>query len=77
MADDAEIINFVGEQFRRLNARLDKKDAEDVEKAMRFSAIDDHLAGMMMSIPGINNRLDRVEERVGRIERRLELAESR
>jgi archaellum component FlaC len=77
MADNAEILNFIGEQFRRLNTRLDKKDAEDLEKAMRLSAIDDHLAGIMMSISGINNRLDRVEERVGRIERRLELTEPR
>jgi archaellum component FlaC len=77
MAEEGEILNFIGEQFRRLNARLDKKDAEDLEKAMRLSAIDDHLAAMMMSISGINNRLDRVEERVGRIERRLELTEPR
>lgn len=73
MADNVEHILL--EQFRRLNQRLDKKDVEDLEKSMRLSSIDDHLAGLMMSVSGINNRLDRLEERVGRIERRLDLAE--
>jgi hypothetical protein len=74
MADNVE--NIILEQFRRLNARLDKKDVDDLEKAMRLSSIDDHLSGLMMSVSGINNRLDRLEERVGRIERRLDLTES-
>ena len=75
MADNVEHILL--EQFRRLNERLDKKDADDLEKSMRLSSIDDHLAGLMMSVTGMNNRLDRMEERVGRIERRLDLTESR
>jgi len=73
MADNVEHILL--EQFRRLNERLDRKDVEDLEKSMRLSSIDDHLAGLMMSVSGINNRLDRMEERVGRIERRLDLTE--
>jgi archaellum component FlaC len=75
MADNIE--NILLEQFRRLNVRMDKKDAEDLEKAMRLSSIDDHMAGMMMSISGINSRLDRIEERLGRVERRLDLTEIR
>ncbi len=75
MADNVE--NILLEQFRRLNARLDQKDAEDLEKSMRLSSIDDHLAGMMMSISGINSRLDRIEERMGRVERRLDLTDAK
>jgi hypothetical protein len=30
----------------------------------------------MMATGGINNRLDRIEERLGRVERRLELSET-
>jgi hypothetical protein len=33
----------------------------------------EHLAGLVMSNSGINHRLDRVDERLGRVERRLEL----
>ena len=74
MTDNVE--NIILEQFRRLNARLDRKDAEDLEVKMRLSSIDDHLAGMMMSVAGINSRLDRLEERVGRIERRSDLTDA-
>lgn len=75
MADNVESI--ILEQFRRLNARLDKKDAQDLEKSMRLSSLDDHMAAMMMSVAGINNRLDRVEERLGRVERRLDLSDAK
>lgn len=75
--EKGEIVNFIGEQFRRLNARFDKKDVEDLETKMRLSSIDDHLAGLMMSVSGINSRLDRFEERLGRIERRLDLTDAR
>ena len=77
MAEEGEILNFIGEQFRRLNLRFDKKDIEDLETKMRLSSIDDHLAGMMMSVAGINSRLDRLEERLGRVERRLDLTEAK
>ncbi|MEH3037755.1 MAG: hypothetical protein PGN23_14895 [Sphingomonas adhaesiva] len=75
MAEGADILDFIGEQFRRLNARFDKKDVEDLETRMRLSSIDDHLAGMMMSVAGINSRLDRMEERLGRVDRRLDLTD--
>jgi hypothetical protein len=71
------VESLILEQFRRLNARMDKKDLEDLETKMRLSSIDDHLAGLMMSSAGINSRLDRLEERVGRIERRLDLTDVR
>ena len=77
MAEEAEILNFIGEQFCRLNARFDKKDVEDLETKMCLSSIDDHLAGVMMSVAGINSRLDRIEERLGRVERRLDLTDVR
>ena len=73
MSDNVE--SLILEQFRRLNARLDKKDFEDLETKMRLSSIDDHLAGLTMSTAGINSRLDRLEERVGRIDRRLDLTD--
>ncbi|MBB3474679.1 hypothetical protein [Sphingomonas sp. BK345] len=77
MAAEADILNCIGEQFRRLNARFDKKDVEDVETKMRLSSIGEHLAGIMMSVAGLNSRLDRAEERLGRVERRLDLTDAR
>ncbi len=73
MADNVESIML--DQFRILNARMGKKDVEDLEKSMRLSSLDDHMAGLKMSVAGINSRFDRVEERIGRIERRFDLTE--
>jgi archaellum component FlaC len=67
--------SLVLEQLRRLNQRFDRFELENLDVKMRLSSIDEHLAGMMMSISGINSRLDRLEERVGRIERRLDLTD--
>lgn len=52
--------------------RLDLGDLK-----LRASATEEHLATMVMSNAGINARLDRIEERLGRVERRLELTEPR
>ena len=71
------VENRILEQLRRIHQRMDRKDAEDLETKMRLSSIDDHLAGLMTSAAGINSRLDRFEERVGRIERRLDLTDVR
>jgi len=75
MNDNVE--NLILEQLRRINQRMDRKDAEDLEIRMQLSSIDDHLAGLMTSMAGANGRLDRLEESVGRIERRLELTDVR
>ena len=71
------VENLILEQFRRIHQRMDRKDAEDLETKLRLSSIDDHLAGTMTSVVGINTRLDRLEERVGRIERRFDLTDIR
>jgi hypothetical protein len=39
----------------------------------RVSAIDEHLAGMLISLGGLNTRMDKFDERLVRVERRLEL----
>ncbi|WP_231621586.1 hypothetical protein [Sphingomonas sp. 37zxx] len=71
------VENLVLEQLRRLNARFDKFELEVVDLKMRMTSADEHLGGIMMSVSGINNRLDRLDERVGRIERRLDLTDAR
>ena len=75
MTDNVE--SLILEQLRRISQRMDRKDIEDLETKMRLTSLDEHLGGVMMSVAGINNRLDRLDERVGRIERRLDLTESK
>ena len=75
MTDNVE--SLILEQFRRLNDRLDKTDLKIMDLKMRASSVDEHLAGIIMSASGINNRLDRLDERTGRIERRLVLTDAK
>jgi tetrahydromethanopterin S-methyltransferase subunit G len=76
MAEEGEILNFIGEQFRRLNARLDNIENDLGDVKLRVSATEEHLASLMMSMAGVNSRLDKVEARLNRIERRLELTDA-
>ena len=52
-----------------------KADVSDIK--LRVTATEEHLATMMMSIAGLNSRLDKLDGRVLRIERRLELTEAK
>jgi predicted nucleic acid-binding Zn-ribbon protein len=76
MTED-NVVSIINEQFRRLNARMDKSDLEFLDLKMRVSAIEDHVAALVTGHAGLNHRMDRVEERLTRIERRLDLVEPR
>ena len=77
MADESEILNFIGEQFRRLNVRFDNLENDVNDIKLRLTANEEHLASMMMSIAGINSRIDKIDGRISRIERRLDLTDAR
>ena len=44
---------------------------------LRVSTVEDHLGTMIVSIGGLNHRMDRFDEKVARIERRLDLSDAR
>ncbi len=52
-----------------------KSDVHDLK--VRATAVDEHLGGMFISLSGLNNRMDKFDERLARVERRLELSEAR
>ncbi len=64
--------SVVLEQLRRLNGRFDRLELDLGDIKLRMSAVEDHLASVVMSVAGLNARL----ERVGRIERRPDLTEA-
>jgi predicted nucleic acid-binding Zn-ribbon protein len=41
----------------------------------RATALDEHMGGLIIQVSGNNNRLDRMDERLKRVERRLELSD--
>jgi hypothetical protein len=54
----------------QLEMRLDIQELK-----LRASSVDEHLAGLMIAQSGANSRLDRIDERLSRVERRLDLTE--
>lgn len=73
MAD--ETANLVLEQLRRIRASQERMELDFSEMKTRLSSLERHVGEVQISVAVLNSRLDRLDERVGRIERRLELVE--
>ncbi|WP_419825506.1 hypothetical protein [Sphingomonas sp.] len=75
MSDNLESLTL--EVLRRIDRRLDNIEGDIHDLKMRVTALDEHTAGMLISLSGINNRMDRFDEHLARVERRLDLSEAR
>jgi hypothetical protein len=80
---DQNVIDFIGEQFRRLNLRFDKFELDLADLRGRVIVLEESQASMSariatleVSTAGVIKRLDRIENRLDRIERRLDLVEA-
>jgi hypothetical protein len=60
--------NIVVQYLRRFDAKLDRVVDEMLDVKVPLTAVEEGLAG-------VNRRLDRIEVRVERVERRLDLAD--
>ena len=70
-----ETENLVLEMLRRMRASLDRIEVDVGDLKLRMSACETNLAQVQIQVAGMNGRLDRFDERLGRIERRLDLVE--
>jgi len=52
-----------------------KFDVRDLK--IRMTMVEEHLGSSIIAISGVNSRLDRMTDRVERIERRLDLTEAK
>ena len=80
MADDFEhptIGDLTYELLKKMAGQQQDMHAEVMELKMRASSVDEHLAGLIVSVSGLNNRMDRFDEGLKRVERRLDLTEVR
>ncbi|WP_174296562.1 hypothetical protein [Sphingomonas bacterium] len=74
MADEHPTIgDLTYELLMRMRAEQQEMRLDILDLKLRASATEEHLADLVISNSGINHRLDRIEERLGRVERRLEL----
>ncbi|MCP8891563.1 hypothetical protein [Sphingomonas faeni] len=63
------------EILKRIQSDMSEVKADVSDLRLRMTATEEHLATLVMSTAGINHRLDRLSNRVERIERRLDLVE--
>lgn len=61
------------ELLKKMRAEQQEMRLDILDLKLRATATEEHLSGVVISNSGINHRLDRIEERLGRVERRLEL----
>lgn len=83
-----EVVSFVAEQFRRLNARLDETERRLNERFDRLEARMEHLErrqtasmhfeqSVLAHLTGINERLDNLRAELLGIDRRVVALEAR
>lgn len=70
------IDNLVLEHLRHIRGKVDKIDAGLADMRLRLGAVESHVAAQQVELVGINVRLDRHEERLSRIGRRLDLVDA-
>lgn len=62
--------------MHRLDQRLDRLESDIGDIKLRSTATEEHLASIMMSVAGLNSRMDKIDGRLARVERRLELTDA-
>ncbi len=74
----AEISNdLLFEILKRIQGDIADMRDDISELKTRATALDEHMGGLIIQVSGNNNRLDRMDERLKRVERRLDLSDAR
>ncbi len=74
MSEETE--NLVLEMLRRIRASQERMELDVVDLKARVSGIEIVQGNILNQIGGLGVRMDRIEERVSRIERRLDLVDA-
>jgi hypothetical protein len=70
-----EVDNVVLEMLRRIRASQERTEFDIAELKSRVSALEQHQGQTLILLGTMNQRLDRFDERLSRIERRLDLVD--
>jgi hypothetical protein len=71
-----ETANVVLEHLRRVRASQDRMELDVGEMKSRMSVLEQTTGQILISIGTMNQRMDRFDERLSRIEKRLDLIEA-
>jgi len=70
-----ETENLVLDLLRKIRASQERMETDIGDLKLRMSACEQNLGQMHLQLAGLNMRMDRFDERLSRIERRLELVD--
>ena len=76
MSDNPQVLDFLREQFARVHTKLDLISGDVTNLKVRMSGLEAEAGHVRLGLAEVNSRLDRLDERVARIERRLDLADA-
>ena len=71
----SEVENPVLEHMRKIRGTLERLENDVGDIKLRMSAVEHGLGNLQLQVAGLNSRMDRFDERLTRVERRLELHE--
>ena len=74
MAED-NVENLTLLFMRRLDQRLDRFESDMGDIKLRMTTTEEHLASIMMSVAGVNARMDKIDGRLACVERRRDLTD--
>ena len=72
-----DTTNIVLEHLRHIRRAVDELRLDVSDLKLRMTAVEGTLGNIQTQLAGQSARMDRMDERIGRIERRLELADVR
>ncbi len=71
-----ETENLVLEHLRHIRGTLEIMAADISDLKLRMSTVEEHLGSLQVQLAGVNRRMDRFDERLTRVERRLGLLDA-
>ena len=71
-----EVGNLVLEQLRLVRASMQRMELDIGDLKLRASSLEQNVGQIVTALGAVNGRLDRLDERVARIERRLDLVDA-
>jgi chromosome segregation ATPase len=71
-----ETTSLVLEHLRKIREIQESMQQDIHDVKLRMSSTERHLGEIQMQVGGPNSRMDRIDERLSRIERRLDLVDA-
>jgi hypothetical protein len=71
-----EVLDYLREQFSRVNTKLDLLSGDITNLKVRVSGLEAEAGHVRIGLAEVNHRLDRMGARLDRIERRFDLTEA-